>query len=287
MPDDFLDLPTAALSRIVESALEEDLPWGDITSDHLVPSHAQSTSRLVVREAGVVCGLAVAKAVFATVDPGICFRECVREGSRVPAGTVAAEANGPARAILKAERTVLNFMQRMSGIATTTSQYLEAVKGTGARIVDTRKTAPGLRLLDKYAVRCGGGFNHRFSLSDAALVKDNHLAMLVDTPIEEALRALRARLPHTTRLEAEVDHIDQIEEVLAGGADVVLLDNMSPTELQKAVEVIRGRAVTEASGGVTLKNVIAIAEAGVDLISIGALTHSVRALDISLEMEPA
>jgi len=287
MPDDFLALPTAELSRIVKSALHEDLPWGDITSDYLVPSHARAVARLVVQDDGVVSGLPVAKAVFAFVDPDICFRDCVREASGVPHGTVAAEAAGPARSILKAERTALNFMQRMSGIATTTAQYVEAVKGTGATIVDTRKTAPGLRSLDKYAVRCGGGSNHRFSLSDAALVKDNHLAVLGEMPVEEALRALRARIPHTTRLEVEVEHIDQIEAVLAGGADIILLDNMSPTVLREAVESIRGRALTEASGGVKLSTVRAVAEAGVNLISIGALTHSVRALNISLEMEPA
>jgi nicotinate-nucleotide pyrophosphorylase (carboxylating) len=287
MPDDFLALPTAELSRIVKSALHEDLPWGDITSDYLVPSHARAVARLVVQDDGVVSGLPVAKAVFAFVDPDICFRDCVREASSVPRGTVAAEAAGAARSILKAERTALNLMQRMSGIATTTAQYVEAVKGTGATIVDTRKTAPGLRSLDKYAVRCGGGSNHRFSLSDAALVKDNHLAVLGEMPVEEALRALRARMPHTTKLEVEVEHIDQIEAVLAGGADIILLDNMSPTVLREAVESIRGRALTEASGGVTLSTVRAVAEAGVNLISIGALTHSVRALNISLEMEPA
>lgn len=200
-------------------------------------------------------------------------------------GSVAAEVWGNARSLLTAERTALNFLQRMSGIATTTATYVDAVRGTTATIIDTRKTVPGLRLLDKYAVRCGGGSNHRFSLSDGVLVKDNHLAALGERSVAAALRSMRQNLPHTVKIEVEVDRLDQIEAALDGGADILLLDNMSPEMMREAVQRIGGRALTEASGGIALKTVRAVAEAGVNLISIGALTHSVHALDIGLDLE--
>lgn len=279
--------PTAEVRRIVRQALAEDMPWGDITSEALVPAHACASGRLVAREAGVIAGIEVARLVFEELDPRIEYVPCRRDGDRIESGQVVAEVRGSARALLAGERTALNLMQRMSGIATLTARYVAAVAGTGARIVDTRKTVPGLRLLDKYAVRCGGGTNHRASLSDAALVKDNHLATVAEgAGLAATLRTMRARLPHTTRLEVEVDRLDQLPAVLAAGADIVLLDNMSPADLARAVDRVAGRAATEASGGISLETVRAVAESGVDLISVGALTHSVRALDIAVDFEP-
>lgn len=272
----------------VRRALEEDLPWGDVTTETLVPAETLAVGRFVLREAGVLAGLAVARVVFEEVDGALCFEPYEGDGGRVTADQVLAEVRGSARSILMAERTALNLLQRMSGIATETARYVAAVAGTGARIVDTRKTAPGLRFLDKYAVRCGGGSNHRFSLSDGVLVKDNHIAALGGRSAGEglvgALRAARAAVPHTIKIEVEVDRLDQIDAVLAGGADIVLLDNMSTEEMRQAVTRIAGRALTEASGGITLERAGDIARAGVDLISVGALTHSVHALDISLDM---
>jgi nicotinate-nucleotide pyrophosphorylase (carboxylating) len=278
-------LPLERVRDIVTRALAEDLPWGDITSDTLVPARIEVSGRFVLQEAGVVCGLPVAGLVLSEIDPAVRFSPCVSEGSRLEAGSVIAEVRGPARAVLAGERTALNLLQRMSGIATATAHYVDAVRGTGATVIDTRKTAPGLRLLDKYAVRQGGGSNHRFSLSDGVLVKDNHLAALGASSMSEALRAMRAHVPHTTRIEVEVDRIDQIADALAGGADIILLDNMPPSLLREAVDRIGGKALTEASGGITIETVRAVAEAGVDLISVGALTHSVRALDISLDLD--
>jgi nicotinate-nucleotide pyrophosphorylase (carboxylating) len=277
-------LPLERVREIVARALAEDLPWGDITSNTLVPAHVEVSGRFVLREVGVVCGLQVADMVFGEIDPAVRFTPCIPEGSLLEAGAVLAEVRGGARAVLGGERTALNLLQRMSGIATATARYVEAVAGTRATVIDTRKTAPGLRLLDKYAVRQGGGANHRFSLSDGVLVKDNHLAALGTSSLTQALRAMRSHVPHTTRIEVEVDRIDQIDDALEGGADIILLDNMPPTMLREAVNRIGGRALTEASGGITFETVRAVAEAGVDLISIGALTHSVRALDIGLDL---
>jgi nicotinate-nucleotide pyrophosphorylase (carboxylating) len=271
----------------VRRALEEDMPWGDLTTETLVPEESQTTGRFLIKERGVICGLGVAALVFEQLDPSLRFESAVRDGARVAPGDIVAEVRGRARAILMGERTALNLMQRMSGIATTTARYVDAIEGTGATIVDTRKTVPGLRLLDKYAVRCGGGSNHRFSLSDGVLVKDNHLAVIQEgcrDSLVAGLQAARRSIPHTVKIEVEVDRLDQIESALAAGADIVLLDNMAPVELRQAVERIAGRAVTEASGGITLENVCAVARSGVNLISVGALTHSVRALDISLDL---
>ncbi len=275
---------------IVRRALEEDLPWGDITTETLVPAEVQSSGRFICKDDGVVCGLAVVAAVFRELDPSLEFLARVHDGQQVAGGAVIAEVRGRTRPILTGERTALNLLQRMSGIATETARYVAAVLGSGATIVDTRKTAPGLRVLDKYAVRCGGGSNHRFCLSDGVLVKDNHVAALGERSGEaltSALQAARASMPHTTRLEVEVDRLDQIAFALAGGADIILLDNMDPEQLGQAVELIAGRALTEASGGVTLESVAAIARSGVDLISVGALTHSVKALDVGLDLVAA
>jgi len=249
-----------------------------------VPADRTARGVFVAVEGGVACGLPIADAVFRALDGDCRLEPFVSEAEHVSPGRAIAEVAGPARAVLAGERTALNLVQRMSGIATMTARYVAAVEGTGAAIVDTRKTAPGLRILDKYAVRCGGGRNHRFSLSDAVLVKDNHLAAVAGESLPEALQSLRRAIPHTMKIEVEVDRLDQIAEALAGGADIILLDNMGPDELRRAVALVGGRALTEASGGITLDSVRSVAESGVDLISVGALTHSVQALNIRLDV---
>jgi nicotinate-nucleotide pyrophosphorylase (carboxylating) len=278
-----------AIDRLVRMALEEDAPWGDLTSQALIPGSMRVSAQLVAREPGVLSGEDVFTAAMSLTDSAIRTRFLVRDGETFKAAAVIATIEGPAQAILQAERVALNFVQRMSGIATLTAQYVSAVAGTGARIVDTRKTTPGLRLIERYAVRCGGGHNHRFSLSDAVMVKDNHLAILAangGVDLTEALRTLRGRLPHTTHVEVEVDHPGQIEAVLSAGADTILLDNFTTAQLEAAVAQIRGRALVEASGGITLARLREVAETGVDIISVGALTHSVRSLDLGLDIRP-
>lgn len=274
------------LHRVVTAALEEDAPWGDLASTALLPADATATADLVAREEGTFSGGAVFAAAFTLTDPTIVVDVHVGDGDAFSPGDVLASVTGPARGVLTAERIALNFTQRMSGIATLTAQYVTAVAGTGARIVDTRKTTPGLRAFERHAVASGGGSNHRFSLSDAVMAKDNHLALLTrdGADLATALRAATARLPHTAHVVIEVDRIDQIESVLAGGAHTVLLDNFSVDELRTGVALIGDRATVEASGGVSLETVRGIAETGVDVISVGALTHSARALDLGLDV---
>ncbi|WP_395242632.1 carboxylating nicotinate-nucleotide diphosphorylase [Agromyces sp. MMS24-K17] len=274
------------IDRIVSAALDEDAPWGDLTGDTLIPVDATATADLVAREGGVLSGIDVFAAAFRLVDPRIAVTALAADGDRFEAGDALARVAGPARGILRAERVALNLTQRMSGIATLTARYVEAAAGTRARIVDTRKTTPGLRSLERQAVRDGGGRNHRRSLSDAIMAKDNHLAILTagGADLATALRAARERMPHTTHLEVEVDRLDQVEAVLAGGADTVMLDNFTLDDLRAGVALIDGRAVVEASGGVNLDTVAAIAATGVDVISVGALTHSVRSLDLGLDV---
>ncbi len=275
-----------ATEALVRMALLEDAPWGDLTSEAVVPEGAQIRAELVAREAGVLCGEDVFSTAMSLAGaPSVQFRR--RDCESFSAGEVLATIEGPARAILRAERVALNLVQRLSGIATLTAKYVAETAGRKARIVDTRKTTPGLRLFERYAVRCGGGHNHRFSLSDAVLVKDNHLAALRiagDTDLEHKLRATFANLPHTTHVEIEVDRPDQIEPALAAGAHTIMLDNFSLEELRAGVQQIGGRALVEASGGVSLERVRQIAATGVDLISVGALTHSVRSLDLGLDI---
>ncbi|MGI4827820.1 MAG: carboxylating nicotinate-nucleotide diphosphorylase [Janthinobacterium lividum] len=284
-----IPLSPAAVDRIIRIALEEDAPWGDLTSQALVPAAARVRASLVARESGVLSGGPLFIAAMQLTDPSITVTFQKMDGEAFAAGEVLAIAEGPARSVLQAERVALNFTQRLSGIATLTAQFVAEIAGTKARIVDTRKTTPGLRYFERYAVRCGGGFNHRFSLSDAVMAKDNHLAVLAkseDGGLTEALRAGRARLPHTTHFEVEVDRLDQIEPVLAAGVDTVLLDNFSLEDMRSAVEQIGSRALVEASGSVRLDTVAAIARTGVDIISVGALTHSVRSLDLGLDILP-
>lgn len=279
-------LTPATIDRVVTAALDEDAPWGDLTSAAFLPAEAVAGADLVAREDGVFSGGEVFAAAFRLTDPAIRVELLVEDGAFFRGSEPLARVSGPARAILTAERVALNFTQRMSGIATLTAQYVAETAHTRARIVDTRKTTPGLRAFERHAVVNGGGRNHRNSLSDAVMAKDNHLAVLLQRglSVTEAIRAARDLVPHATRIEVEVDRVEQIEPVLAGGVDVIMLDNFSIDDLRAAVEQIAGRAVVEASGGVTLETVRAIAETGVDVISVGALTHSARALDLGLDV---
>jgi len=288
MPLSLTPLAPDAIHRLVRMALDEDAPWGDLTSQSLIPSDVRITAQLAAREDGILCGEDIFTAAMSLTNPAITTRFSVHDGESFTAGTILATIEGPAQAILQAERVALNFTQRLSGIATITSHYVAATAGTHARIVDTRKTTPGLRLIERYAVRCGGGHNHRFSLSDAVMAKDNHLAIVASTgaDLTEALKSLRNKLPHTTHIEVEVDRPDQIETILAAGADTILLDNFTTPQLAAAVKQIAGRALIEASGGITLANIPEIAATGVDIISVGALTHSARALDLGLDINP-
>jgi nicotinate-nucleotide pyrophosphorylase (carboxylating) len=269
---------------IVDLALAEDIGTGDVTTLATVPADAIAKATMVVKADGVVSGLGVAGFVFRRVDPEITFSPTISDGTRVTAQTVIADLAGPARSLLTAERVALNLIQRLSGVATATARYVEAVAGPKARIIDTRKTTPGLRQLEKQAVRDGGGHNHRAGLADGVLIKDNHLAAVGGADrVRRAVCQARAFAPHTLRIELEVTTLAEVDEALAVGADVILLDNMDAATMRRAVEIVAGRALLEASGGVTLGTVRAIAETGVDLISVGALTHSAPALDISLE----
>ncbi len=272
---------------VVRAALAEDAPWGDVTSENLIPAEAVATARLIAREPGVLSGGEVFAAAMFLTSGAIAVTVFVADGERFDRGTMLAEVSGPARAVLQAERVALNFVQRMSGIATLTAQYVAEVADTRARIVDTRKTTPGLRQFERHAVRSGGGNNHRFSLSDAVMAKDNHLAVLTagGRDLTEALLEVRERLSHTTHFEVEVDRIEQIEPVLAAGVDTIMLDNFSLAELREGVAIVAGRALVEASGSVNLETVGDIARTGVDIISVGALTHSVRSLDLGLDID--
>lgn len=282
-------LTPATLTRTVQAALEEDAPWGDLTSTALLPAEARATAHLVARERGVFSGGEVFAAAFALTDPRVSVDLRVADGDAFAPGDVLASVSGSARSVLTAERVALNFTQRMSGIATLTAAYVRAVDGTGVRIADTRKTTPGLRAFERHAVISGGGSNHRFSLSDAVMAKDNHLAVLRSggEDLATALRDALSRLPHTTHVVVEVDRLEQIPAVLDGGAHTVLLDNFSLEDLRAGVSLIAGRATAEASGGVNLDTVRDIAETGVDVISVGALTHSARALDLGLDVRIA
>ncbi len=277
-----IGLDAAYVRRVVAAALAEDVGPGDVTTLATIPEGARCTAELNSRVDGVVAGLPVAIETFRQLDPGVHIEEHKRDGDRISAEDRLLTLRGKARAVLTAERVALNFTQRMSGTATATARFVQAVKGTRAKIIDTRKTTPGLRQLEKYAVRAGGGQNHRFGLFDGILIKDNHIAACPDG-VGGAVVAARRGAPHSLRVEVETETLDQVREALEAGADAILLDNMSPAMLREAVRLIDGRAVSEASGGVTLENVRAVAESGVDLISIGALTHSAPALDLGLD----
>jgi nicotinate-nucleotide pyrophosphorylase (carboxylating) len=275
-----MELTADILEPVVRAALAEDVGSGDRTTDGLVPADARCKAELLLKEPGVVCGVAAVRAVFQALDPGVRVEVLLAEGSHitdVPA--LVATIEGPARAILTGERTALNIFGRLSGIATLTARYVDLLDGTGTAILDTRKTTPGMRALERYAVRCGGGTNHRFGLHDAILVKENHLR--IAGGIAPAVAALRNGRP----IEVEAETLNDVAEALEAGVERILLDNMTPEQVRSAVELVDGRTQLEASGGISLATVRAYAETGVDFISVGALTHSARSLDVSLEVE--
>ena len=280
-------LSKAEIQRVLKLAFTEDIGSGDVTTLATVPTKARATANMVAREPLVVAGLSIAEAAFRKISPKVKIKRVANDGQKVAKGAVLLRIEGPARALLTAERVALNFTQRLSGIATLTGKFVDAVRGTNAVILDTRKTTPGLRLLEKYAVTCGGGQNHRIGLFDLVLIKDNHLVALRNEPpnaIEAAVRRARKTFPKL-KVEVEADTPEQVEQALLAGADFILLDNMTIDEMKAAVFWVNGRAKLEASGGVNLETVANIAKTGVDFISVGALTHSARAVDIALDFE--
>ncbi|NLY17461.1 MAG: carboxylating nicotinate-nucleotide diphosphorylase [Clostridiaceae bacterium] len=268
---------------VLERAFREDMPMGDITTDSIVPENETSKAHLTAKQEGVIAGLQVCMEAFLMLDPRVKLEPLVKDGQFVEKGTKILTIEGNSRALLKAERTALNLLQHLSGIASLTRLFVEKIIGYNAKVVDTRKTTPGLRLLEKYAVRVGGGTNHRFSLSDGVLIKDNHIKAAGG--IYKAVKACRASVPHTVKIEVETETLKQVEEALDSGADIIMLDNMPPEVMRQAVKLIDKRALTEASGNVTLETIQDIASTGVDIISIGSLTHSVKAMDISMKFE--
>jgi nicotinate-nucleotide pyrophosphorylase (carboxylating) len=276
-------LEMLTVDRIIKNALEEDLGWGDVTTDSTIPMEAAIKGLFIAKEQGIVCGIEVCKRVFEMMDSSITFEILIKDGQKAQNGDHIAKISGPARSILKGERVSLNLLQRMSGIATAANKYAEAVQGTTARVVDTRKTMPGLRVLDKYSVLAGGCYNHRFNLSDLVLIKDNHIKAAGG--ITPAVKAAKGKLSHALKIEVEVESLEQLKEALEAGADIIMLDNMTLEMMREAVQIARGKALLEASGNVALegdRSVRAIAQTCVDIISVGALTHSVSAMDISL-----
>jgi len=278
---------TPSIKSTVKRAVAEDLGHGDITTDSLISSDIRGMGTVVAKAAGIIAGLGVALEVFRHISPAMESQVLIADGLQVAPGDVVAEIEGSTAVILKGERVALNFLQRLSGIATETSRYVKAVQGTKARIVDTRKTVPGLRELEKYAVRVGGGHNHRYNLADGILIKDNHIAALHTQKLsmKEIVHRARENSPHTLLIEVEVETVAEAREAMEASADAILLDNMSLEEMREAVTVIQSRCMLEASGGINLETVRAVAETGVDLISVGGLTHSVMALDMSLDLK--
>ena len=277
----------AAVTALIDRALAEDRTSNDVTTDALIPPGMPGVATLVAKSPGVLAGADVARAVFLRADANLRAELLAEDGATLQPGDAIARVEGPVGGILRAERCALNFLQHMSGIATETARYAAAVAGTGAAIVDTRKTAPGLRALQKHAVLVGGGRNHRMDLADGVLIKDNHIAALraQEVGLAEIVRRAREGAPHTLKVEIEVESMEEASAALEARADVILLDNMAPEEMRRVVEMIGGRALVEASGGITLQSVREVAETGVDIISVGALTHSVTALDISLDLD--
>lgn len=270
------------IDEIIKNALIEDMNYGDITTDTLIEENGTSLAVITAKQAGVVAGLSVAGRVFEMLDSDISFQALKSDGDTIQKGEMIAKIKGKTRAILKGERLALNLLQRMSGIATKAREYSELVKGTGTRIADTRKTTPSLRILEKYAVRMGGCHNHRFNLSDAVMIKDNHIEAVGG--IAKAIKKVRMTVSHTVKIEVEVQSLEQLEEAIAAKADIIMLDNMDVDTMKKAVEINNRRAVLEASGNITSERIKEISAIGVDIISVGALTHSVKALDISLNI---
>lgn len=276
------DIDTRVIDKIVEVALEEDVGYCDLTTEAVVSLDRKAVGEFRAERRGMICGLVVAQRVFRIVDDSVTFESFVSDGDEVLKGDVFARVAGSARSILKAERVGLNFLQHMSGIATLTSKAVASVRGHHAAITDTRKTTPGLRVLEKYAVRCGGGRNHRFGLFDGVLIKDNHIS--VAGSIAAAVKRARLNVPHPLRIEVEVETPGQVEEALEAGADIIMLDNMSVQDMAEMVKLIDGRALVEASGNMTCDSIGAVAAVGVDIISMGVLTHSSTSLDLSLDV---
>jgi nicotinate-nucleotide pyrophosphorylase (carboxylating) len=270
------------ISQFVAKALAEDIGPGDLTTEALIPKGITGKAEIIAKEGLVLAGVDIAKEVFRQVDPHTSFSANHADGEKLSAGTIIATISGDLSSLLKAERVALNIMQRLSGIATLTREYVKRTEDTVARIVDTRKTTPGLRALEKYAVRVGGGKSHRFGLFDGILIKDNHIAAVGS--IKEAVKRARERAPHTLKIEVETETIEQVKEAMAAGADIIMLDNMDMSTMKDAIKLIDGKALVEASGGINMNNVRQAAEAGVDFISIGAITHSARSMDISMEV---
>jgi nicotinate-nucleotide pyrophosphorylase (carboxylating) len=273
-----------AIHDLIEMALREDIVTGDITSESTIPDDALARAVIKSKDVGIIAGLDVAGEVFRAVDPSVDFNKLISDGSEITKGQEIAIAKGKARSLLTAERTVLNFLQRLSGVATTTSKYVKAVSDYNAKIIDTRKTTPGWRALEKYAVRVGGGHNHRFGLYDAVLIKDNHIS--VAGSITKAVTKARERIPHTMKIEVETENLDQVLEAIAVKADIIMLDNMSLEMMSEAVKLIAGKALVEASGGIRLDSIAAVAATGVDLISVGAITNAAMPLDINMDIIP-
>lgn len=270
------------IDRIIINSIKEDMPSGDITTDNIIDEKAKSDAKMIAKDSGVIAGLDVAKRVFELLDPEVVFEKHVKEGQWVNKGDVIVTIHGNSRALLKGERTALNLLQRLSGIATKTREYADKIKHLKAKVVDTRKTTPGLRILEKYAVRVGGGTNHRFCLSDGVLIKDNHIKAAGG--IKKAIELVRDKIPHTIKIEVETETIDEVMEAIDGKADIIMLDNMGLDIMKEAVKIINGKAIVEASGNVNLNSIVDIAETGVDIISVGSLTHSVNAFDISMKI---
>ena len=283
-----MELPEAEVDAIIERALAEDISHGDVTSELLIPPQLQGKASILVKAKGILAGVSVAKRVFLKVDPSLEVDVLTQDGERVQPGDIVATISGRVVSILKAERTALNFLQRLSGIASTTAQYVARTKGYDVRITDTRKTTPGLRLLEKYAVRLGGGKSHRFHLGDGILIKDNHLAALraLGMSLKDIVAKAKQNAPKALEVEVEVNTMQEALDAAEAGADIIMLDNMNPDEVRHIVGLIPNEVKTEASGGITLANVRRVAMSGVNTISVGALTHSAKALDISLELEP-
>lgn len=275
-------LDWSQVDQIIENALREDVGRGDITTNLLFPEGVRCKAVILAKEEGILAGLPIAERVFRKLDKNIVWDEKKKDGEKIEPNQILAEISGSQRAILTGERLGLNFLQRLSGIATLTSKFVRAVEGLSVKILDTRKTAPGLRILDKYAVSVGGGTNHRFGLYDGVLIKDNHIKFAGG--ISRAVRLIRERAPKGIKIEVEASTLDEVKEALEAGADIIMVDNMTVENIKKAVELINGRAIIEASGGVTLENIRRIAETGVNSISVGSLTHSPHALDIALYM---
>lgn len=271
------------IDKIILAGLKEDMPFGDITTDNLIDEASQSEAVLIAKDTGVIAGIDIAKRVFEILDKNVVFVKKIVDGERVKSGDIIAEIKGNTRALLKGERTALNLLQHLSGIATKTMNLCDKIKGTKSKVVDTRKTTLGLRALEKYAVRVGGGNNHRFSLSDGVMIKDNHIKAAGG--IKEAVKKIREKIPHTIKIEVETETLEQVKEALEAGADIIMLDNMGGDKIKKAVKIVSGKAVIEASGNVDSDSISAIAEAGVDIISVGSLTHSVSAFDISMKFK--